>query len=108
MVCVGPRRREADAAIAHHHGGDAVPARRREFAVPGRLAVIVGMDIDEAGRHQRAGRVDLAPARPGPAAGLGDAPAIDRDIAGEGLASRAVDDRAAANDQIVHGGFPQL
>ena len=108
MVRVRAGGREADAAIAHHHRGDAVPAGRRELVVPGRLAVIVGVDIDEAGRHQRAGRVDLAPAGPGLAAGLGDAPAIDRDIAGEGIASRAVEDRAAANDQIVHGGFPQL
>ena len=108
MVGVRARRREADAAIAHHHRGDAVPAGRRQLAVPGRLAVIVGVDIDEAGRHQRACGVEFAPARPRLAAGLRDASVRDRNVAGEGLASRTVDDRAAANDQIVHGGFPQL
>ena len=46
--------READAAVAHHDGGDAVPRRRRELAVPRGLAVVVGVDVDEAGRHERA------------------------------------------------------
>ena len=108
MVRVRAGGREADAAIAHHHRGDAVPARRGQLAVPCRLAVIMGVDIDEAGRHQRAVRVDLAPAGPGPAAGLRDAPALDRNVAGEGFAPGSVDDRAAANDQIVHGAAPQL
>ena len=47
-------RREADAAIAHHRRGDAVPARGLQVRVPGRLAVIVGVDVDEAGRDQQA------------------------------------------------------
>ena len=43
-----PHRREADAAIAEHRGGDAMPGRGRHERVPGRLAVIVRMNIDEA------------------------------------------------------------
>ena len=48
-------RREADAAVAHHRRGDAVPARRRELRIPGGLAVVVRVDVDEA-RASRRGR----------------------------------------------------
>ena len=44
----GRTGREADAAVAHHDGGDAVPRRRQQAAVPGGLAVVVGVDVDEA------------------------------------------------------------
>ena len=57
-------RREADAAIAEHHGGDAMPARRRQQRIPHRLPVIVRMHVDPSGRDQQARGVDLAPARP--------------------------------------------
>ncbi len=40
-------------------GGDAVPAGRREQLVPGGLAVVVGVDVDEARRDERAVGVDL-------------------------------------------------
>ena len=55
-------RREADAAIAEHHRGDAMPARRRQQRVPHRLPVIVRVHVDPAGRDQEAVGVDLAPA----------------------------------------------
>src|SRR4051794_41656578 len=45
-VAVGPRRREADSAVAHHHGGDAVPAGGADLRVPRDLAVVVGVDVD--------------------------------------------------------------
>ena len=67
---VGRARGEADAAVAHHDGGDAVPARRRQQRVPRDLAVVVGVDVDEAGRHEGAVGVDRPraprrrPARP--------------------------------------------
>ena len=59
VVAVGRGGREADAAVAHHHGGDAVPDRRREQRVPGDLAVVVGVHVDEAGGDGEAGGVDL-------------------------------------------------
>ena len=43
--------------------------------------------------------------RPGLAADRGDPLAVDRDVAGEGRRAGAVDDRAAANDDVVHLGF---
>ena len=100
---VGHGGREADAAIAEYRRGDAVPAGGREPRVPGRLAVIMGVDIDEAGDRKQAVRVDLAPARPRLAAGLGEAPAVDGDIAGEGRLAGAVNDARAANNRVVHG-----
>ena len=47
-VAVGGRWREADAAVAHHHGGDAVPGARGDPRVPGDLGVVVGVDVDPA------------------------------------------------------------
>ena len=100
-------RREADAAIAEQDRRDAMPRRRRQHRVPGRLAVVMGVDIDPAGRDQQAVRVDLALRRPGLAADRGDPAAIDRNVAGKGFAPGAVDDGAAANDDVVHGFRPE-
>ena len=96
-------RREADAAIAEHHRGDAMPARRREQRVPHRLAVVVRVHVDPAGRDQQAVGVDLAPGRALLAADRGDPAVRDRHVAGERRLAGAVDDGAAANDDVVHG-----
>ena len=42
------RRRDAETAVAHHHGGDAVPAGRSQIRVPQHLRVVVRMTVDEA------------------------------------------------------------
>ena len=105
LVLVGAHRREADAAVAHHHRGDAVPARRREQRVPGDLAVVVRVDVDEAGRDEHAVGVDR-PARRRrrrAVADLGDHAVVDRDVGRRGRRAGAVDDRAAADHEIVHG-----
>ena len=99
---LAPHRREADAAVAEQDRGDAVPRRRRQFLVPGRLAVVVRVHIDPAGRDQHAVGGDVALRGAGLAADLGDAVAVDRDVAGEGRLAGAVDDGAAADDGIVH------
>ena len=54
----GPHRRESDAAVAGDDGGDAVAAGRLEQRVPADLAVVVGVDVDEARRDDLAGGVD--------------------------------------------------
>ena len=56
-------RRKTDAAIAHDRRGDAVLRRGRDVLAPGDLAVIMGVDVDEAGRDQFAFGVDLFLAR---------------------------------------------
>ena len=80
VVAVGGGGREPDAAVAHDHGGDAVPDRRREQRVPGDLAVVVRVHVDEAGRDGEAGGVDLVAARLVDGADRGDAPVVDRDV----------------------------
>ena len=65
---LGPDRRDGEAAVARHHGGDAVERRRREVGVPEHLGVVVRVDVDEARRDDVARRVELAsrPSRPSP------------------------------------------
>ena len=58
LVAIRGRRREADAAVAHHHGGDAVPRARGDPRVPRDLRVVVRVDVDPPGRDQPAVGVD--------------------------------------------------
>jgi hypothetical protein len=101
----GPHRREADAAVAHHDGGDAVPCRRQQAAVPGGLTVVVAVDVDEArGDEQTVGRhlpVTAALDR----SDLGDATGGDGDIRGASRCTGAVDHGAGTDDDVVvcHG-----
>ena len=71
-----------DAAVAHDERGDPVAERRVELVVPGRLPVVVRVHVDPARRHDGAVGVDGAVALEAAADG-GDAPVVDRDVAGE-------------------------
>ena len=51
---------EADAAVADDDRRDAVPRRRDHARVPRRLAVVVAVDVDEAGRDEQPVGVDDA------------------------------------------------
>ena len=82
----GPRRRDAEAAVPHHHRGDAVPGRDGEHAVPEDLRVVVRVDVDEAGRDRRAVGVEDAVG--------GTRHRTDRRCA------RPVDERPAADQQV--------
>jgi hypothetical protein len=99
-------RGEADAAVAHDHRGDPVPAGRRQVGIPGGLAVVVGVHVDPAWRHQLVPGVDLAPAAAGHLADGDDAAVVYGDVTGEARTAGAVDDGAVANDQIVHVPLP--
>ena len=102
----GAHRREADAAVAHHDGGHAVPARRREQRVPRDLAVEVRVDVDEAGRdEQRRRRRSSRARRAVDRADLGDDAVGDRDVGGARRRPGAVDDGPALDHEIVHA-FP--
>jgi hypothetical protein len=59
--------------------------------------------VDPAGRDQEAGGVDLAAGGTLRAADTRNLLACDRHVAGEGRRAGAIDDGAAANDDIVHG-----
>ena len=58
LLVTGAHRREPDAAVAGDDGGDAVTRRRLEQRVPGGLAVVVRVDVDEPGRDEQPGGVD--------------------------------------------------
>ena len=97
---------EADAAIAHDHAGDPMPGRRLHPLVPGGLAVVVGVDVDETGADQLAAGVDLLGAPAVHRADGDDAAVLDPDIGLAAGRARAVHQMAAAHDQIigvVHG-----
>jgi hypothetical protein len=102
LVVPGPDRGEADAAVAHDDGRHAVPRRGRELAVPGRLAVVVGVNVHEPGCDQRTVGIDLL-RRPGAyPPDVGDHAAVDRDVRAERLAPEPVDDCSSSDDQVVH------
>ena len=67
---------------------------------PGDLAVIMGVDVDEARRDQLAPGVDLFLALGRDLADLGDATVLDRDIGLEQVATVPVGDIAAADHEI--------
>ena len=106
VVAVGGSGRETDTAVAHDHGGDAVPQRRREQRVPRDLAVVVGVHVDEAGRDDEAGGVELFSTRLVDGADGGDAAVVDGDVGEHGGSPATVDHRSVADHEIVHVAFP--
>src|SRR5207245_4029123 len=100
---------EADAAIAHDCCRDAVLRGRRDVLAPGDLAVIMGVDVDKAGRDQFAFGVDLFLALRGNPADFGDAAAGDRHIGFEQFATLDIGNGAAADHEVGgrgHGFHP--
>jgi len=99
------RRRDAEAAIAYHHRGDAVPGRDAEHAIPQDLRIVMRVDVDEARADDAPRGIDrlarilrCSPKRHHLAAG-------DADITGVARAAGAVDDAAAGDLQVVgHAG----
>ena len=102
--------READAAIAHQHRRHAMSRRGREAVVPGDLAVILGVDVDEARRHRETLGVDLLAACAFDAAHGGDPAVLNGNVGLARLGSGAIDHGAVAHHQIVlgcHGVLPR-
>ena len=110
-------RGEADAAVAADDGGHAVHAGRLQQAVPTDLAVVVGVDVDEARGDDAAGGIDglrRLPLQSGvvavAATNFDDPAVLDPDVGPERLVPGAVDDGAAGDRQVVHaassGGEP--
>jgi endonuclease/exonuclease/phosphatase family metal-dependent hydrolase len=101
VVVVGPAGREAHAAVAHDRRRDPVPGGRREPRVPGGLAVVVRMDVDEARRDQQAAGVDLLSSGRVHRADCDDHAVGDGDVGHARRSAAAVDHRTAAKYQIV-------
>lgn len=96
-------RREADPAIAHHDGGDAVRRRRGQSLIPGGLTVVVRVDVDESGDHEGAVGVDLAPTAAGDLADRDDRAVGHRDIGCPYWCAGSVHDGTAPHDEVVVG-----
>src|SRR5690348_4938429 len=98
-----PNGRKADTTIAEKDRGHAVPGRGRQLAVPGRLAVVVGVHIHPARRYQQTIGVDIALCGAGLAADLSYAVAVDRHVAHEAVIASAIKDGPTTDNRIVHG-----
>ena len=108
LARLGLAGRDADAAVAHHHGGHAVPRRGRDRAVPADLRIVVGVRIDEARRDDQAVGVDGALGAFRHLADFGHLAVGDRDIGLVSLGARAVDHDAVLDDEIVCSSDPPL
>ena len=104
--CAFAHRSKTHTAVSEHDRGHAMPGRRREIRVPGGLTVVMRMDIDEARRDQQSARIDFAAPAANIAADRRDEFAVDRYIGNAPRRTRAVDDRAVADDDIVHAVSP--
>ncbi|MNS74261.1 hypothetical protein D3C72_1077310 [compost metagenome] len=95
-------RRQADAAVAGDHGGDALADFGPHQGRAQQRAVIVGMAINEARRHHLAGGVQAAPRAPLRAVANGrNALALDGDVGAAGGAAQTVGHLAADDDDVV-------
>ena len=108
LVPVGARRREADAAVPEDGRGHAVPARRCQVRVPGRLPVEVGVHVDEPRRDQQPVGVDDASRAIVGASHVDDHAALDRYVGRRCGRAGAVDDGATPDQQVVHRPTPRL
>jgi hypothetical protein len=106
ITVLGPGGGDAEPAVAHDHTRDAVPARRREVAVPQDLGVVVRVDVDEPGGEDEAVEVDdlrdVGVGRGARGAGRvdrGDAVAGDQHVGGPSGRAGAVDERGASEQR---------
>ena len=60
VTVLGLAGRQREAAVAHDHRGNAVPARAAAERIPGDLGIHVGVAVDEARRDDQAIGVDEA------------------------------------------------
>ena len=109
VLAARSHRGETDAAVAHDDRGHAVPARRRDMLVPADLAVVVSVDVDEAGGQEVALGVDDAPRLGRAGSGrrdVRDLAFVDYNVAAPRRSACAVHDGCVADDQIVHAQSP--
>ena len=67
----------------------------------------MGVNIDKAGRHDLAVRVNFFATARVDFTNCGNQAAIDCDICSERCAAAAIDNHASANDQIMHFDSPR-
>ena len=76
---------EPHPAVAHDERGDPVPAGGAQHRIPGDLAVVVGVDVDDSRHDEHARGVDLLVAVALDRAHLADRPAVDGDVGGSAI-----------------------
>ena len=109
LANLGLARRDADAAVAHHDRGHAVPRGAGEQRIPANLRVVVRMRIDEARRDDQFAGVDGALRAVADLADFRDRSILDRDIRANARSAGAVDHGAVFDYEIVcHWGSPSL
>jgi hypothetical protein len=92
LVLIGSARRETHPAVAHHNGRDAMGRRGDEPILPGSLAIVVRMDVDEPGRDDPAVGVNLVAGTPLHLSYGDDATARDGNIGFKRLSAGSIDD----------------
>ena len=100
----GCARCESDAAVSHDDSGDPVVTRGSKLWIPGYLTVVVGVHVDESGRDELAGGVDLFAATSDSAFHRDDLAVLDRDLNLSRGLSGAVENRSSSNHQVMHAG----
>ena len=101
-------RREADAAVAGDGRGDAMREAGIDRIVPNELSVIMGVQVDKAGRYECALCIDLLGGSARNLADLDDRAVPDRDVGGVAGIAGAVGDLAAPDDRIEHVSLSQV
>ena len=96
--------RKADTAVAGDHGRHAMAGGGVEQAVPGRLTIVMRVDVHETRRDDQPGSVQGFPRLALDVRADRDDQAVrHRDVAPKRRGSRPVDDRPTGNLQIEHG-----
>ena len=98
-------RGEADAAVAEEQRGHPVLHARTEGLVPARLAVVVGVQVDEPRGEPGAVGVDPSVRCAVHPSDLADDPVLHADIGGAWCVAGSVDDGGGFEDKIEHGGL---
>ena len=107
LLLHGVVQRSHRPAFAEHLERDALPDVALAAAVDDQRLVGPAQHVDEAGRDGHAGGVDLeSSAGTTDVADCDDAVVLDRDVADERRAARAVVDRAAADHDVVAWSLP--
>ena len=99
----GQRRRDREAAMADDLRGDPLAHLALGLGIDRQREVGMGLDVDEAGRDHEACRVDhLGGVAANVSPDGGDAAVADREIARLAGGAAAVEQQAAADENVVH------
>src|SRR5581483_5700805 len=95
-------RRDAEAAVAHHRGGDTERHRRGKRRIPGDLRVVMRVQVDDARHQGEAVGVDAAPRWLVGFADADDAAGANTHRRCDGFRTAAVIEARAAQEHVQH------